>query len=223
MRKSVIICLAVTAMTALKAEAFDWTVLSKLFTPAAATTAETVQTNAKDEAIAALNDIQKQTNEIDKSVQDNFASIITMISAKKEAKSIKSELNSILSSAEKTDSEKESLYNQALNTYLTSLSNNSSTTSTLKKLSSSSKIQLVKNITNLEQASKKYTELSKQALKTSASSLVKTTSSNATTDDIAEVISKTNQTIGLIKTKAANTLELANQLREIAKKAGVVK
>ena len=86
MKKLVIICLAVTAMSVLKAEAFDWTVLSKLFTPAVTTTTETVQTNAKDEAIAALNDIQKQANEIDKTVQDNFASIITMISAKKEAR-----------------------------------------------------------------------------------------------------------------------------------------
>ena len=60
MKKLVIICLAVTAMSVLKAEAFDWTVLSKLFTPAVTTTTETVQTNAKDEAIAALNDIQKQ-------------------------------------------------------------------------------------------------------------------------------------------------------------------
>ena len=223
MKKLVTVCLAVSAMTALRAEAFDWTVFSKFFS-SAPSVIEAVQTNPKDEAVKALDDIQKQADAIDKTVQNNFASIITMISAKKEANSVKSELNAILSDTTKTASEKEALYNQALNTYLTSLANNSSTTSTLKKLSSSSKIQLVKDITALEQASQKYTELSKQALKTSASNLVKTTSSsNATTDDIAEVITKTNQTIALIKTKAANSLDLANQLRELAKKAGIVK
>ena len=223
MKRFLTVCLALSTMTALKAEAVDWSLFSKLFTTTTAATAETAQTNVKDEAIAALDDIQKQADAIDKTVQNNFASIITMLSAKKEANSIKSELNAIISDAGRTASEREALYNEALNAYLTSLSNNSSTASTLKKLSSSSKIQLVKEITAIEQASQKYTELSKQALKTSASSLVKTTSSNATADDIAEVITKTNQTMALIKTKAANTLDTANQLRTIAKSAGLIK
>ncbi|MBR6126553.1 hypothetical protein IKQ21_02610 [bacterium] len=223
MKKFLLICLAVSTMTALRAEAFDWSVVSGFFANKTTATEKTA-VDAKTETINALNNIQKQADELDSTVQKNCSSIISMLSAKKEAKSIESELNSILSNADKTAAEKEALYNQALNTYITNLSNNNSTITTLKKLSATQKMQLVKDITSIEQTSQKYAALAKEALKTSASNLLKTTSSsNATTEDIAEIITQTNQSIGLIKTKAANSLEVANQFATLAKSAGIIK
>ena len=145
MKRFLLICLAVSTMTALKAEAFDWSAISGFFanrtTPVST---ETTPTDIKTETINALNNIQKQAVELDSTVQKNCSSIISMLSAKKEAKSIESELNSILSNADKTAAEKETLYNQALNTYITNLSNNNSTITTLKKLSATQKYSLLK-------------------------------------------------------------------------------
>ena len=226
MKRLLLICLAVSTMTALKAEAFDWSAISGFFANKATTAAtEVTPVDAKTETINALNNIQKQADELDSKVQQNCSSIISMLSAKKEAKSIESELNSILSNAEKTAAEKETLYNQALNTYITNLSNNNSTITTLKKLSATQKIQLVKDITSIEQSSQKYAALAKEALKTSASGVLKASSStaNPTTEDLSAINTQTNQTIGLIKTKAANTLEVANQFTTLAKSAGIIK
>lgn len=225
MKRFLLISVAVyMCLTAQRCEAFNWSALTNFFNTAAANTT-TVQNNAKTETEVALTNIQKQALDIDTAVQNNFLEIVSMLSAKKETNSIKSQLNSILNNNSTTETEKSELINQILAAYVTNLVNNkSATTSAIKKLSTSQKLELVQNITSIEQSGQKYAALAKQAITASASNVIKSTSSsNTTADDIASIISQTNQTASLIKTKAANAVNLANQLKSVAEFTGLIK
>lgn len=226
MKRFLLICIAIAITPILSADAFSWSGLSNFFNAAATTTKTEQQTSTfQTETLNTLKAIQEQTDAVDKSVQNNFINIVSLLSTKKETNSIKSQLESIITDTNKTDTEKTQLLNNLLVTYATSLSNNTSTTKTLGKLSASQKLELIKQITSIEQSGQKYADLAKQAITCSASSVFKastTNNSGITADDIAAIITQTNQTTSLIKEKAANTINLANQFRTIAQTAGIV-
>ena len=219
MKKGLLICIAIALISTLKANAFDLSFLNGfLGTTPKQQTATTVQ----NETLNTLKTINEQTAEIDKTVQNNFLSIVSLLSTKKETNTIKSELNSILTDTTKTDAERTEMLNNLLITYVSSMAGN---TTPFKKLSVSQKIQLVKEITSIEQSGQKYAVLARQALASSASSVFKasTSTTGTTAEDIAAIITQTNQTAGLIKEKASNTMSLANQLMAVAQTAGITK
>lgn len=221
MKRFLLTCVALTLITT-EANAYDWTNILNVFTN---TTQEAdTQTTVQNDVLNSLTNIQNQANTIDSTVQENFLSIVSLLSSKKEATSIKSQLKSINSNTKTTESEKSALINQVLSTYASGFVNNSDSVNSIKKLSTSDKIELVKQLASLEQSGQKYASLAKQAITTSAANVLKSSSSasNASADDIASIISQTNQTATLIKERATNTLNFVNQIRTVAKLAGIM-
>lgn len=227
--KRFLLILTLSAICITKAEAFNWSALSTWFGTSQVnqTVSETQNqvtnqvVNNTENALNALASIQQQADAIDASVQSNFLSIVSLLSSKKETNSIKSQLSSIMSDSNKTSSEKSELFNQILTSYVSDLSNTSSTTKKLKKLSAPEKLQLVQQITSMEQSGQRYASLAKQVITTTATNVLQSASNNNGTTDFASIISQTNQTASLIKTKATNTINLVNQLRTLTSAAGL--
>ena len=97
MKKFLSVCVLLTLAASAKAEAFDWTNVINFLSIATSTQQSTQEVANKSATTIAesLTNIQKQAATIDSSVQNEFLTIATLLSAKKDVNGIKSELKSI--------------------------------------------------------------------------------------------------------------------------------
>ena len=216
MRKSIVLSL-VLLFGSMSVNAFEWTNILDVLTPN--TSASSENTEQKLETPSNLINIQNQVKEIDNSVQEEFMNIVSLLSSKKEVKSIQSQMSSI-QTKKLSETEKAELMNNVLLTYATDLITGQNTKKTFKNLSVADKIELTKQMTLLEQNAQKYAVLAKQTIASSAMNVI-SSKNTTTTDEFTNIIKQTNETATLIKEKAVSTMFFVNQIRAIAQQSGV--
>ena len=219
--KKVVIGLMALMFVQTSANAFDWNNLYNFLiferaqkTPAVTTT----QSAVTNEFTRALSDLQTQAATVDSSVQSTFLSLVSTIETKKEAKTIKSKINSIQSDKNKTDAEKTLAICEVMSDYVSELNADENLVSEIKGLSDSDKKKLASYISSLNESGQKYIQLAKSGLAVSSTAMKTAT----TASEVATVISNINSYANDLKKRSVPVINLVNKMRTAAQLAELV-
>lgn len=218
MKKSLLLLVVISFVSAIPASAFDWI---KLFNPYQKQTTQTKQyTNTVTTAdlLNSLAQIQNQTATVDKSVQNSFLSIVSQMSGQNTSNQLQSNIANIMSAANKSEIEKDTLINQLMTGYATNYlrTNQKNLASTVQNMTYTQRAQLLADVATMAQGGQEYAALAKQGLSV-ASTALKVAKTGA---DVVQTISKINQTAAALKSRASAVINVVNQVKTISKYAG---
>lgn len=224
MKKFILLCFVMLTMTSLQANAFDWGSFFRGIFSIPAPVSEIEKSSAqeletyKNEVESSLTDIANKEALLDNPTQETFLAIVSMISPANDTQTIKSKLQSIKADNSLTYQEKCDAVNDVMTEYRTKLTNSSlATVVTMKAFSEANKTKLSNNIKMLADNGQKYVELGRDSIKT----LDNFNSQVKKDDDTAETVNEINNVTGRLSNKATATVYLANQLKTMAKIAGI--
>ncbi len=219
--KKIVIGLMALMFVQTSANAFDWNNLYNflIFERAQkAPVVTTTQSAVTNEFTKALSDLQTQAATVDSSVQSTFLSLVSTIETKKEAKTIKSKINSIQSDKNKTDAEKTLAICEVMSDYVSELNADESLVNEIKGLSDSDKKKLASYISSLNESGQKYIQLAKNGLAVSSTAMKTAT----TASEVATVISNINSYANDLKKRSVPVINLVNKMRTAAQLAELV-
>ena len=201
MKKVIISCFVLCAMTSLQANAFDFNSVLNFLSKTAETQTAEVQT------VKSFEDIKTQMTAIDSSVQEAFINIVSELSTRKETKNIKNEL--------KSDS---AALSNLISNYTATLANNKDKmVKTVSKLSSKEKTALLNNLATLATDSQQYMTLATDGART-ATNAIKTAQK---LNEFATAVSNINTVAAELKNRATTVVNFTNQVKTIAAAAGM--
>ena len=215
--KKIIICASILAITPLSANAVDWGNIFGIMVNNAVQT-QASKTTATADVSKTLNDLESQAKAIDKSVQDSFLAIASKLSAEKDLEALENKLDSIVANNKTTDSEKAELIAQVFNDYTKELKNNKqSVVSIIENMTESERADLAKYITAIAQDGQNYPNVAKQSIST-ASTAMKYASK---AEEAVKIYKDIKSTATELTNSAKTIINVANQLKSIAKTAGL--
>ena len=199
MRKIVLSLFVIIAMTTVQANAFDLMSALKFWDRA------TEQQTAEAQTAKTLAEVENQMAVIDKSVQDAFLNIVSELSARKEEKTIKSNL-------------KVQTITDVINSYTNTIANNKNNfTDTIKNMSAKEKTTLVNNVAALSESGQQYLLLATDGIKAATNAL----KASQKLSEFATTVNNVNNVANQLKSRATTVINLANQIKTIATSAGV--
>jgi hypothetical protein len=224
MKKIILTCVVMLTLSSLQANAFDFgnffRFLFSLQAPVSEVEKSTVADMEKysEEVSSSLTDITNKELELDNPTKNAFLSIISLISNANDTKNITAQINSIEKNSSISSIEKSVKINDVISEYQTTLKSNSvSVVVIMKTLSDANKTKLVNNIKVLSDNGQKYVELGRDSIKT-ANNLKSQTKRD---DDITALNDSIDSVTGRLSNKASTVVYLANELKIIAKIAGI--
>lgn len=175
--------------------------------------------NTTTEALKALSDLKNQASQIDNSVQNTFLSLVSQLSKDSETKELQSKLDTIMSDATKTQDDMAELMSELMIDYAKKLNQNKAEVVTnIKNMSDSEQTKLINTIAALTQEGQDYLALAKQGVNT-ASNAMKTAKK---VNEAVQIASSIKKTASEMQTTAKSVISVSNQIRSIAKSAGIV-
>ena len=216
-KKSLVICLLIMMLMPMRANAFSWgDFFRALFgLGTTETTTADMATITKD-ATATLSDLEKQSVTLDKETQTAFISLVSTISSKDDAVTIKSNLekaNALTDAAKRN-----SAINKVYSDYATTLNNNKVELLVIfRLLTESEKTTLTSAIKTLSAKGEAYSNLAKKCNDTYKNIMNKTSYK----DDRESTLKQVSDAAAMYTTKATVIKTLATEAKIFAKLGGI--
>ena len=168
-------------------------------------------------ALSGLAELNNKMASTDKSVQNSFIDLVSILSSQQESQRIQSKMSSILSSGN-TEAAKSTAISELITGYSSYLvSNKGSLATTIMSMNAKDKSSLVKTISSLASSQVDYMNLAGEYTK-AASNVAKTTQ-NLT--EIANNLKTIQETANTLKTNAQAVQTLITQVSNVAKAGGL--
>ena len=216
MKKLTIIFFMLACLSTLKADAFS---LRNIFNRA-----NNLSNNAQTQVLAGdmaavLYDMQSKTSSVDKQVQDSLIQIASQLSnSTSQTKNLNSRINTLITNSYKTNVEQYNAISNLMSEYTSALrKDKASIASTINNMTDAQKTALVNNVVNLVKSSDEYINIAK----VSAERAGKIMKLSNKASEIVTNLNAINTIASEITSRARTTITLANQLRTVAKAAGV--
>lgn len=216
-KKSLVIGLLIMMLMPLRANAFSWgDFFRALFgLGTTETTAADMVTITKD-ANATLTDLEKQSVTLDKETQTAFISLVSTISSKDDAATIKSNLEK--ANALTDTAKRNTAVNKVYSDYATTLNNNKVELLVIfRLLTESEKATLTSAIKTLSTKAESYSNLAKKCNETYKN----VTNKTSYTDDRESILKKISEYSAVYTTKATVIGTLATEAKIFAKLGGI--
>lgn len=216
-KKSLIICLLIMMLMPLRANAFSWgDFFRALFGLGSTTTTTTDMTSITKEVNSSLSDYEKQSVTLDKETQSAFITLVSTISSKEDAATIKSNLDKANAL---TDKEKRNTaVNKVYSDYATTLNNNKLELLVIfRLLTESEKSTLTSSIKTLSTKAESYSNLAKKCNETYKNVMNKT----SYTDDRDATLKQISEAATVYTAKATVIGALATEAKIFAKLGGI--
>ena len=209
MKKLLFVLLAVI-MFQFSANAYDWSMLKTIM-------GNSHKTKHAPETESVLSNILAPAQPIDNSVQNSFLSIVSKLSSPQESNNLNYQIISILNNSYKTQNEKSELISNIISSYTSALDSKSADYATiLRNMSVADRTTVIEEVSNISVEGQRYANLAKQAVSLASSQL-------KSSSDILTTLSDINNTAIALKHRASSIAGFVNQMRTIAKFAGMLR
>ena len=220
MKKNFLCIALMTVALPLTANAYDlsFSDINPLFnyntnTEASNTTPATIANSA----VNTINQLNSQIASTDKSVQNSFLTLVSLLSPQKEAQTMQSKIAAIMGNATTTQNAKSAAVAQLMSAYASTMATNkTSLVSAISKLSASDKTTLANTIIALAQSQYQYLNIAGDYTK-AAGNLAKT--SNLT--NIANNLVAARDTANTIRNNALAVKNVVTQATSLAQACGI--
>ena len=216
MKKLTIIIMMLACVSTMKAEAFSF---GNIFNRASRVPVTNSAEISAANMASVLLDMQNRTSTVDKQVQNSLAQIASQLSnSTTETEALNSKMNTLISNSYKNNIEQYNEMSKLMSEYASILKNNKTNVSTtINNMTEAQKTALLNNIIDIAKGSQEYARIAKLSAEKSAKILK---ASNRAADVISN-LNTINTMVIEIRDRAKTTIAIANQLRSIAKAAGV--